>query len=114
MPGTSDVFILLGGDEEEAVPLTVLMFCHQTTQKVTFLLLPGTSWDLNNTAMMPEPMGGASDDGPSIRVSHMFLLNFTLLLSFRTSRRREEVSEGLAKWMSGYGFIWSGDAYCNC
>lgn len=78
----SDVFILLGSDKAEAVPLTVLMFCHQTTQKMIFLLLPGTSWDLNNTAMMPEPMGGASDDSPSIRVSHMFFLNFTFLLCF--------------------------------
>lgn len=46
---------------------------HIRNPKLRQYYLQGTSWDLNNTAVMQEHKDGSSDNNTSCRVSHMFL-----------------------------------------
>lgn len=45
----------------------------------SFLLLTGTSWDLNNAAVKQESVSGPSDDSSGSGVSHMFLFFFSFV-----------------------------------
>ena len=92
------VLILLGSGDEAPLPHTAAvlrMFCHQARHKLILLLLTGTSWDLNNTAVKQEHMGGPSDDSTGSRVSHMFLfLTFQALSCFLCALRSSAVGTG--------------------